>query len=210
MDTSLKWGVYCVNTLFAETLRKLRMKKGLSQIQLGKQLFVNHSTIARWESGSRLPDTATIPRLAECLGVDANTLFQLAAQSDESPNVILVDDSKVILTEGLSVLEEVMPGAEIKGFIWPQEAVTYAKTNRVALAVLDIELGNSSGLALCHTLLEINPRTNIVFLTAFPDYSLDAWSTEACGFMLKPITTEGVRQQLKKLRYPFLTGGVDT
>lgn len=209
MDTSLKWGVYCVNTLFAETLRKLRMKKGLSQIQLGKQLFVNHSTIARWESGSRLPDTATIPRLAECLGVDANTLFQLAAQSDESPNVILVDDSKVILTEGLAVLEEVLPDAEIKGFIWPQEAIDYARANRVALAVLDIELGNSSGLALCRTLLEINPRTNVLFLTAYPDYSLDAWGTEACGFMLKPITAEGVRRQLQKLRYPFLTGGVE-
>ena len=202
-------GVYCVNTLFAETLRKLRMKKGLSQIQLGKQLFVNHSTIARWESGSRLPDTATIPRLAECLGVDANTLFQLAAQSDESPNVIMVDDSKVILTEGLAVLEEVLPDAEIKGFIWPQEAIDYARANRVALAVLDIELGNSSGLALCRTLLEINPRTNVLFLTAYPDYSLDAWGTEACGFMLKPITAEGMREQLKKLRYPFLTGGMD-
>jgi transcriptional regulator with XRE-family HTH domain len=204
-----KMGVCCVNTLFAETLRKLRMKKGLSQIQLGKQLFVNHSTIARWESGSRLPDTATIPRLAECLGVDANTLFQLAAQSDESPNVIMVDDSKVILTEGLAVLEEVLPDAEIKGFIWPQEAIDYARANRVALAVLDIELGNSSGLALCRTLLEINPRTNVLFLTAYPDYSLDAWGTEACGFMLKPITAEGVRRQLQKLRYPFLTGGMD-
>ena len=209
MDMILEWGVCCVNTLFAETLRKLRMKKGLSQIQLGKQLFVNHSTIARWESGSRLPDTATIPRLAECLGVDANTLFQLAAQSDESPNVIMVDDSKVILTEGLAVLEEVLPDAEIKGFIWPQEAIDYARANRVALAVLDIELGNSSGLALCRTLLEINPRTNVLFLTAYPDYSLDAWGTEACGFMLKPITAEGVREQLKKLRYPFLTGGMD-
>lgn len=204
-----KRGVLRLNTLFAETLRKLRIKRGLSQIQLGKQMFVNHSTIARWESGSRLPDTATIPRLAQCLGVDANTLFQLAAESDESPNIIMVDDSKVILSEGLSVLEEVMPRATITGFIWPPEAIEYAKGNRVALAVLDIELGNSSGLELCRKLLEINPRTNIVFLTAYPDYSLEAWSTEACGFMLKPITAEGVRQQLKKLRYPFLTGGVD-
>jgi DNA-binding LytR/AlgR family response regulator len=75
--------------------------------------------------------------------------------------------------------------------------------------VLDIELGTASGLELCRRLLEINPCTNVVFLTAYADYSLDAWKTEASGFMLKPLTTEGVREQLKKLRYPFWTGGAD-
>ena len=198
-----------MNAIFSESLRKLREERGLSQKQLGKQMFVNHSTIARWENGSRLPDATMISRLAKCLGVDTNTLFQLAAQSEESPNVIMVDDSKVILTEGLTVLGEVMPNAAITGFIWPLEAIEYAKANRIALAVLDIELGTANGLDLCRTLLEINPRTNVVFLTAYPDYSLDAWNTDACGFMVKPLTPDGVREQLKKLRYPFPIGGAD-
>lgn len=198
-----------MNRLFAETLRRLRTERGISQSQLGKQLFVNHSTVARWESGSRLPDASMIPRLADALGVDANTLFNLAARSDENPNVILVDDSRVILTDGLSVLEEVMPYASVTGFIWPLDAIEYAKKNPVSLAILDIELGTASGFDLCQTLLDINPRTNIVFLTAYADYSLDAWNTEACGFMLKPLTPDGVRCQLKKLRYPFSTGGTD-
>ena len=195
-----------MNTLFAETLKNLRKDKGLSQKQLGQQMFVNHSTIARWENGSRLPDAAMILRLAKCLGVDANTLLQLASQSEKSPNIIMVDDSKVILSDGLAVLEEVIPDATITGFIWPQEAIEYAKSNRIALAILDIELGKSSGLDLCRTLLEINPRTNVVYLTAYPDYSLDAWDTEACGFMVKPLTPESVRRQLVKLRYPFQRG----
>jgi len=196
-----------VNARFSETLRKLREERGLSQKQLGKQMFVNHSTIARWENGTRLPDATMISRLAKCLGVDTNSLFQLAAESEESPNVIMVEDSKVILTEGLNVLGEVMPNATITGFIWPLEAIEYAKANRIALAVLDIELGTASGLDLCRTLLEINPRTNVVFLTAYPDYSLDAWNTDACGFMVKPLTQESVREQLKKLRYPVRIGG---
>ena len=33
-----------------------------------------------------------------------------------------------------------MPDATITGFIWPQEAIDYAKTNRVALAILDIDV----------------------------------------------------------------------
>jgi len=194
------------DNIFAENLRYLREKKGLSRKELGAKMYVSHSTIARWENGTRLPDAAMILRLSKFLGTDANILLQLAAQSDETPNIIMVDDNSVILSDGLVVVEEVLPNANIMGFIWPQEAIDYAKANRVDLAILDIEMGNSSGLELCHTLLEINPTTNVVFLTAYADYSLDAWKTEASGFVLKPLTPEGVKEQLKKLRYPFSRG----
>ena len=194
-------------TLFAETVRKLRIEKGLSQKALGDMLFIDQSTVARWESGLRLPETMMIPRLVKCLGVDANTLFNLVAGSDDFPNVIMVDDDEIILSHALTVLRGVVPDATITGFIWPQEAVEYAKVNWVELALLDIELGTASGLDLCHTLLKINPCTNVVFLTAYPEYSIDAWSTEARGFILKPLTPESVKEQLKKLRIPYLEGG---
>ncbi|MBQ6400256.1 MAG: helix-turn-helix domain-containing protein [Clostridia bacterium] len=196
-----------MTTLFAETLKNLRAEKGLSQTQLGKRMFVNNSTVTRWENGSRLPDAAMIARLSRVLEVDVNTLLYAAAESEESPNIIMVDDNRILLTDSLAVLEDVLPNAAITGFIWPAEAIEYARANRIALAILDIELGKTSGLDLCRALLEINPRTNVVYLTAYPDYSLDAWDTEACGFMLKPLTPEGVRRQLQKLRYPFPRGG---
>ena len=189
-----------MNILFSETLRKLREEKGLTQTELAKKLFVNHSTINRWESGTRLPDATMIVRLADCLGADSNMLFSLAARSEESPNIIIVDDSKPIVTEGVNVLSKIMPDATITGFIWPREAIEYARANRVALAILDIELGTASGLDLCQTLIDINPRTNIMFLTAYADYSLDAWKTGACGFLLKPLTPEDVKEQLKMRR----------
>lgn len=196
-----------MSILFAETLRRLRTERGLSQTQLAEQMFVTRSSIARWENGSRLPDVATIARLSRCFDIDVDTLLSVAMESDESPNVIMVDDRKIILNGGLPILEEVLPHAMITGFTKPAEAIDFAKANRVALAFLDIELGKTSGLDLCRTLLEINPRTNVVFLTAYVGYSFDAWGTGACGFMLKPITAEGVREQLKLLRYPFPMGG---
>ena len=149
-----------MNTLFAETLRKLRREKGFSQIQLADQMFVNKSTIARWENGSRLPDAAMITRLSRILGVDVGTLLSTAAESDKSLNIIIVDDNKAIIADSLFVLEEVVPTATITGFNWPQEAIEYAKVN-----------------------------------------------TDACGFMVKPLTPEGVRRQLKKLRCSFSMGG---
>ena len=184
-------------------LKKLRTERGLSQTQLGKQLFVNQSTVARWESGTRLPDAAMMTLLSGTLGVDVNTLLQAAAKSEGSPHIIIVDDEKIILSDSLTVLDEVMPTATIRGFVWPKEAIEYARMNQVALAVLDIELGTASGFDLCKTLLDINSRTNVIYLTAFPDYALPAWESKACGFMVKPLTPEKVRSQLENLRYPF-------
>lgn len=198
-----------MNMHFADTLKKLRMDKGLSQQALAEKMYVTNGTVSRWESGRRLPDAVTISRLSEILGVDINILISAAAQSDERPNVIMVDDNRIILTGGLPIIEEVIPNASVTGFTRPSEAVAYAKENRVALAFLDIEMGTVSGLDVCRELLEINPNTNIVFLTAYIGYAFDAWSTGASGFMLKPITTNGIREQLKSLRYPFRTGGED-
>lgn len=193
--------------LFANTLKKLRTEKGLSQRELSEQIYVTRTAITKWENGNRLPDAVMISRLAEVLGVDVNTLLFAASESDECPNVIMVDDNAVILNGGLTIIEKVLPNASVTGFIKPSEAIAFAKANRVALAFLDIEMGSVSGLDVCGELLEINPHTNVVYLTAYSNYSLDAWNTGACGFMLKPITAEAVRAQLRKLRFPFLLGG---
>ena len=63
-----------MNTPFAETLKKLRKEKGISQAQLGNKMFVNSSTVTRWENGTRLPDAAMITRLAKVLEVDVGAL----------------------------------------------------------------------------------------------------------------------------------------
>jgi len=196
-----------MDALFAENLRRLRTERGLSQAQLGEHMFVTQSTVARWENGSRLPDAAMISRLSQCLGVDVNTLLFAAPKIGSDPNVILVDDIKLFLSSCLPILETALPGARIMGFTRPSEAVEYAQSNRIALAFLDIEIGKTNGLDLCRTLLSINPRTNVVYLTAHVEYSFDAWSTGACGYLLKPITPEALRAQLRNLRYPFAHEG---
>ena len=196
-----------MNMLFADTMKKLREEKGLSQNEIAKRMYVTRTAVSRWESGHRLPDAAMITRLSDVLGVDVNILISAAAQSDEIPIVIMVDDNKVFLNDGMPIIEEVIPNAAVIGFTKPSEAVEYAKANRIALAFLDIEMIDVSGLDVCRKLLEINQRTNVVYLTAYRDYSFDAWDTGACGFMVKPLTADGVKKQLKKLRYPFLTGG---
>ena len=187
---------------FAEALRRARLEKGLSQQQLAACLFVDRSSIASWETGRRVPDVLMIARRSECLGVDVKSLLESSEEDAEKPVVIVVDDDKIILSGSMSVLEEALPGAEISGFINPNEAVEFAARHQIALAFLDIEMGNISGMELCEKLLKQNPRTNVIYLTAYAEYSFDAWSTGACGFMLKPLNKDDIAFQLTRLRYP--------
>lgn len=188
---------------FAKLLRKIRTDKGLSQRELADKIYVTRAAITHWESGIRMPDADTIARLCQFLDVNSDFLLGNDIIAGEGINVIVVDDSKLALGGALSVLDEVLPNASVIGFTHPSKAIEYAKNNKVALAFLDIELGNTSGLELCSTLLEINPRTNVVFVTAYSNYSLDAWGTRAVGFILKPITAESVSEMVKRLRHPL-------
>ena len=50
-----------ISLFFAETLKKLRTEKGLSQRELAEQVFVTRPTVNRWENGSRLPRSQALP-----------------------------------------------------------------------------------------------------------------------------------------------------
>lgn len=184
---------------FSDNLRRLRMEKGYTQQQLASRVFVDRSSVARWESGSRVPDLILLRRLAECLGVEPSALIKGVDMKKRVPVIIMVDDEKSILNGNLKVLGEMLPDAEITGFTRPSEAIRFVRANAVDLAFVDIELGKTSGFDLCEQIIRINPEMNVIFLTAYPDYSLQAWKTHACGFLVKPLVEEDIRLQLSLL-----------
>ena len=187
---------------FAENLQRIRLERGYTQQQLAKLVCVDRSSIARWEKGSRIPDLILLTRLAYCLGVDPSALLQEVDLDSRIPVIIMVDDEKTILNGNMRILSETIPGCEITGFSKPSEALHFVRFNHVDIAFLDIALGRTSGLELCEQMTEINPRLNIVFLTAYPEYSLQSWNTRACGFLVKPLVPEEIKKLLSRLRYP--------
>lgn len=183
---------------FAERLKELRIKNEMSQQQLADTVFVDRSSVARWESGTRMPDAIMVARLSRCLGADIEELLK-ESNDEKKLVVILVDNEKIILTGSLPVLRKALPDASVSGFTKPSEALEFASNTPVDLAFLDIEMGKKSGLTVCQELLDINPRTSVIFLTAYEGYSLDAWSTGASGFLMKPLTVEAIKKQLRLL-----------
>ena len=58
---------------------------------------MDRSTVAKWETGDRQPDAASIARLSSVLGSNTPELLAAAGGSGEKPQVILVDDERIIL-----------------------------------------------------------------------------------------------------------------
>lgn len=54
---------------FAATLRQFRMERGLSQRRLADLAFYDHSTITRWEGGTRFPTREGVDMLIASLGL---------------------------------------------------------------------------------------------------------------------------------------------
>ena len=185
-----------------ENIRKLRIKKGLSQQQMADTLNVDRSTIASWETGRRIPDVDMIAHIASLLGVNVAALIDVKEDKKEKPLVIMVDDEKIVLRGGIPTLQSVMPNAKIVGFTKPSEALEFAGKHHIDLALLDIEMGKFSGLELCRALLKINSQTNVIYLTAYSDHAINAWTTGASGFLLKPLEADAIKTQLSLLRYP--------
>ncbi len=60
---------------FCKRIKEYRLKKGLTQEDLAKKLFVSRKAVSKWETGRGFPDSTILPRLAEALGVTIDELF---------------------------------------------------------------------------------------------------------------------------------------
>ena len=56
-------------------LKKLRKVKGLSQIELAKQLGVSQETVSKWESGKVIPDIKNLISMKTIFNVSIDYLL---------------------------------------------------------------------------------------------------------------------------------------
>ena len=60
---------------FARNLKFIRKKRGYTQAQLAKLLFIDRTTLTKYETGSYEPSLDTLRKMCEVLRVDYNTLL---------------------------------------------------------------------------------------------------------------------------------------
>lgn len=188
---------------FGNRLRELRAQRGLSQQQLADATAVSRTSIAMYEAGRRLPDVGMLSRLAESLGVESYVLLEAMEERETPPGILVVEDVPALLRGIVRMVQREMPGAAVAGFESGPEALDWAGTNGVEIALLDIELDERmNGIELAKRLKEHSPRVNIIFLTSYGEYAQDALDLYSSGYVRKPITPEKLHEQFCHLRFP--------
>ena len=119
--------------------------------------------------------------------------------------IIMIDDEKLALSELSEILLEHYPDAEINCFTDTASAIGFLKNNPCDVAFVDINMPDKTGLELAVELKDICGNINIIFVTGYSQYAVDAFSLNASGYILKPAQTESVLNALKNLRNPIRT-----
>ena len=117
-------------------------------------------------------------------------------------NIIAVDDENLILLDLRDAIKEVVPECTLTCFRIPEDAFDYAKENQVDIAFLDISMPGMDGLTLAKHLKNIYEDTNIIFVTGYAEYALDAYAIFASGFLVKPIDANSIREAMDHLNRP--------
>ena len=116
--------------------------------------------------------------------------------------IIILDNHKLIIAEIRRQVLSVLPKAECTCFTKQREAIEYVKNNHVDVALLDIDMPGLNGIEVAELMCRINPRLNIIFVTGYPEYALQAFSVPVSDFIVKPVSEEALKSTFNKLRFP--------
>ncbi len=118
-------------------------------------------------------------------------------------NLLLVDDEKLALEALKKAVLGALPESEVHPFQKARLALEYAEENKIDIAFLDIDMPVISGIEMANKLQQIYPNTNIIFVTGFSEYALDAFNVYASAYLTKPVTVEAITKAVNHLRHPI-------
>jgi two-component system LytT family response regulator len=112
--------------------------------------------------------------------------------------VLIVDDEKLALSRLNRLLNEegILDVTACSSAI---EAIKVLTKEKFDVAFLDISMPEMNGLELANTIINLNPKTFIVFQTAYEEHALEAFQSGGIDYLLKPISNESIRNSLNKM-----------
>ena len=117
-------------------------------------------------------------------------------------NIIILDNHKLIITEIRRQVLSVLPTAECICFTKQREAIEYVRKNRVEVALLDVDMPGLNGIEVAELMCQISPRLNIIFITGYPEYALQAFTVPVSDFIVKLVSEDALRASFQKLKFP--------
>lgn len=115
-------------------------------------------------------------------------------------NVLIVDDEP-LARERLGRMVLALGGFRVIGQAsHGQEAVRMARDLNPDVVFMDVRMPGMDGLAAAQHLAELDPPPAVIFCTAYGDYAVEAFSSQAVGYLLKPVRQADLAAALNRAR----------
>ena len=121
-------------------------------------------------------------------------------------NILIVDDEKLIVEDLTHEVRELYPSPDVlvDGTTGAADAIRMAEQTEYDAALLDIDMPDMDGLNLARHLISSCPAINIIFVTGYETYALEAHELYCSAFLLKPVSRRKLKQAFDNLRRPLL------
>lgn len=113
---------------------------------------------------------------------------------------LVVDDEWLALRSMKNTLHKIYPSADIICEEDYRGALLHVNKTFDAI-FLDIEMPVMNGIQLAKEFQKVNPRVNIIFVTAYSDYTGEAFHLHASGYLTKPASVEQIKKEMQFLRF---------
>ena len=107
-----------------------------------------------------------------------------------------VEDAGILIKKILS-----KKGHQVEAFTEEDDAISYAGSNPVDLAILDIKLKKMSGIEVLEQLKKLQPKMGAIMLTGYPtvETAREAINLGADEYCVKPIDRDELENKVAKV-----------
>lgn len=113
---------------------------------------------------------------------------------------LVVDDERLAREELCFLLEQVDDVEVVGQASDGLEALSAIKAAAPDVVFLDVQMPGLTGFEVARRLLDRPSRPEVVFVTAFDQYAIDAFEVNAVDYLLKPVEAPRLEQALARLR----------
>jgi len=123
------------------------------------------------------------------------------------PKAIIAEDEELLRAELASLLRRTWPELEIVAECEDGgEALDAIDVHQPDVAFLDIRMPGITGLEVAAAAAQASPKTNVVFVTAYNQYAIDAFERGAVDYLLKPIAPDRLAATVARLKERLAAG----
>lgn len=117
-----------------------------------------------------------------------------------SIKIVLVED-EINIRKILSKVIERTPGFEVVGECDNiEDAISIFNQTSPEVVFMDIEIKGCSGIDCAKMILDLHPKTKIIFATAHSEYMSNAFELYAFDYLIKPFNIERIEHTLERIK----------